>query len=391
MKKSLHIITAVLLMASVFGSCTGKDKAEVIEQNSEIIEIKSFDGYSFKGRLTMPEGTKDVSKLVIFVNGSGPNTYLNRRTGFDYFDFYAYEFPDRGIAFFSYNTRGAEIGSDPPLYTEINYDEYQSYLPLNTVEDIYHMITALKENERLKDCRVYLLGWSEGAMIAPLAAEKYPDLIDGLFLAGYLNQNMKDVLIWQNTGGPSMVWYRAHFDADEKGRISKAAYEEDPNKVIESILQGEAFEGIDSNNDGFISEEDFAVIWKDIVGYSLGEVLSAVENRDDKWLRENYGGGYLPLTSGWFAQHFSLRSSMEVLPGLDLPIYIFHGTLDQNADVREVYKVNDKFREAGKTNLTINIFDKHNHDLNYEMIIENGEIPEGIMAIFDAVEGMKIQ
>ena len=389
MKKTVLITLAALLLVSVFSSCTEKDKAAVIEQNSEIIDVESFDGYTFKGRLTMPEGTRDVSKLVIFVNGSGPNTYINRRPGFDYFDFYAYEFSDRGIAFFSYNTRGVEIGSEPPMYNEINYDEYQTYLPLNTVEDIYHMISTLKGNERLKNCRVYLLGWSEGAIIAPLAAEKYPDLIDGLFLAGYPNQNMKDILIWQNTGGSSMAWYRGHFETDEKGRISKESYEADPNNMIESMLQNTPFEGIDANNDGFITEEDFAAVWKEAVGYSAEDVLSAIENRDDEWLRENYGGGYIPLTSGWFAQHFRLRSNMEVLPGLDLPIYIFHGTLDQNVDVREVNKIYEKFKEAGKTNLTVNIFEKHNHDLNYEEIIQNGEIPEGIKAIFDAVEGMK--
>ena len=67
------------------------------------------------------------------------------------------------------------------------------------------------------------------------------------------------------------------------------------------------------------------------------------------------------------------------------------GTPGQNADVREVYKVMNKFKESGKANLTINIFKKHNHDLNCEEIIQNGEIPEGIKAVFDAAELMKTE
>jgi pimeloyl-ACP methyl ester carboxylesterase len=272
------------------------------------------------------------------------------------------------------------------MYVDINYDEYQTYLPLNSVEDVYFMIKSIKGNERLKDCKVYLLGWSEGTIIAPLVAEKYPDMVDGLLLAGYVNQNMKDVLTWQNSGGSSMVWYRGNFKADKQGRISKQAYEANPNNVIVKTLQNATFESIDINKDGYLTEEDFTAIYADVVGYSLNDVLSAIERRDDEWLKKNYGGGLIQLTSAWFLQHFSLRSNMELLPKLDLPIYIFHGTIDQNVDVREVYKICDEFKKLGKTNLTINVFENHNHDLNYIDIITKKEIPIGIKSILDTMD-----
>lgn len=353
-------------------------------RSTDVMEITSFDGYSFKGKLTIPKGAK-ISKLVIYVNGSGANTYDNKRTGFNYFDLFADEFSNHGVAFFSYNTRGCQIGDKPPIYADINYDEYQTYLPLNSIEDIFYMIKTIKKNERLKDSKVYLLGWSEGTIIAPLVAEKYPDMVDGLFLAGYVNQNMKDVLIWQNSGGSSMVWYRENFQADEKGRISKEAYNADPNNVINSVLQKATFESIDNNKDGYISEEDFGSILPDVLGYSLSDLLSAIENRDDEWIRKHYTYGLIPLTSGWFLQYFGFRSNMEVLPKLDLPIFIFHGTMDQNVDVGEVYKINEKFKEIEKTNLRINVFEKQDHDLNYVDYFTNKEIPVGIKAIFDAI------
>ena len=353
--------------------------------SSEVIEITSFDGYTFKGRLTMPSGG-NISKLVIYVNGSGANTYDNRRSGFNYFDTFADEFSNRGIAFFSYNTRGVDIGDNPPLYNTINDEEYLSYLPLNLVEDVYYMIKSIKENDRLKDCKVYLLAWSEGTIIAPLVAEKYPNMIDGLFLAGYANQNMKDILIWQNTGGSSYVWFAGNFDTDEYGRISRASFDADPNNVIKSILQNTAFEEFDMNNDGYIDKNDCIIRVTAIQEDYLNEMLSAIERRDDIWIRNNYGGSLIPLTSGWFLEHFSLRSNQEVLPGLDLPIFIFHGVLDANVDVSEVYRINERFQELGKTNLKINVFEQHNHDLNFIDIIQNKGMPVGFLAIFDAID-----
>jgi len=361
------------------------------DSTHEILEMSSFDGYILKGRLVLPEGKDSISKLVIFVNGSSANTYLNRRVGFNFFDTFADEFSDLGIAFFSYNTRGVSLGDSPPMFYEINEEGYQTYLPLNQVEDIFYMINALKENERLKDCKVYLLGASEGTIIAPLVAEKYPDAVDALFLWGYANQNMKDVLIWQNSGGSSMVWYRAHFESDAQGRIDKESYEADPNSVIASILGNAAFNDLDVNNDGYLDEKDFTVIMAESIGFTIDDILSAIEKKDDMWLRNNYGlmdgVSYIPLTSAWFLEHFSLRSNMDVLPLLDLPVYIFHGTLDQNVDVRGVFQIYEKFRELEKTNLTINVFENHDHNLNYFDIILYNTMPEGLQAIFDAIAG----
>lgn len=362
-----------------------QSEPEIIYDNfSEILEIESFDGYTLKGRLTLPGGEKNISKLVIYVNGSGPNVSASDAHWFC--NFFAEEFSNRGIAFFSYNSRGIDM--DDGTDGSINYETYQTYLPLNSVEDIYYMISAIKANERLKDCKVYLSGWSEGTIISTLVAEKYPNMVDALFSVGYVNENMKDILIWQNTGGPSMVWYRAHFDADEQGRITKEAYEADPKNVISSILQNVSFENIDHNNDGYISEDDFVIVWKDLMGYTLEEILNAIEQRDDEWLKNNYGGGLIPLTSGWFLEHFSLKSNMEVMPTLDLPIYIFQGELDQNCGTDGVYAVRDKFAELNKNNLTIHIFESHDHGLNSNDIL-NGEIPAGIQALINTIENMQ--
>ena len=210
------------------------------------------------------------------------------------------------------------------------------------------MIKAVKASDaRLANSKVLLLVASEGAIIAPLVAEKYPDMVDALFLLAVPVENMRDILTWQNSGGASMVFYRNNFDRDGDNKISKEEYGADPNKVIKTILQNATFEQIDMNKDGYIDEQDFYIIMKD----TREAIFRAIENKDNLWLRNNYGGGLIPLNSEWFLEHFELKSNMELLPVLDLPIFIFHGTLDQSCDVYKIYELRDKITELNKDNI----------------------------------------
>lgn len=357
----------------------------------EIVDITSFDGFTFKGRLSMPEGEDSVPKLVIHINGSGPNTYINncqvtsshehRRTRYNYFDFYADEFSRRGIAFFSYNTRGVTILSSTNY--GINSAEYQTYLPLNSVEDVYHMITTLCENPRLQNAKVYLLGFSEGSVVAPLVAEKYPELVDALILEGCVSDGMDDIFLWQVTGKSTMDMLRKYGEPDSEGRISRTAYE-----AIPDIAKDLPFETIDTDKDGYIDDEDLKTLFEKAQGYSADDLFSAIERRDDAWLKAKLSRS--PLTSLWFLEHFSLRTNLEVLPTLDLPIYIFHGADDVKTNVEGVYKIGEKFQQLGKTNLTVHVFEEHDHMLNYEDIVVKNVVPEGIQAMLDTVERMEI-
>ena len=79
---------------------------------------------------------------------------------------------------------------------------------LNCIEDIFYMIKTLKRKEQLSNCDVLLNGWSEGTVIAPLFALKYPDMVNALILCGYSNINMKDLQKWQCSkieGGNEML------------------------------------------------------------------------------------------------------------------------------------------------------------------------------------------
>lgn len=340
------------------------------------------DGVALTGKLDLPAGDGPIEKLVLFVNGSGPNTYDNRRQSgaytFNYYDLFAEQFGARDIAFFRWNTRGVSESEEPPLFSQVDEETYRSYLPATSVSDIGEWIADLRMEPRLKDAEIWLLGWSEGTIIAPLAAKEFPDEISGLLLAGYCNDRMDEIFDWQQTGGSSMIFYCDYFDADGDGAISPEEYAADPYGVVEGVLANTPFADIDLDGDGFLTAADFAIA----LAPGRQAFYDAVERGDDAWLAENYG---VQLTSGWFKAHQRLAPNRETLPTLDLPIYIFHGTSDANCNVEGVRAIQQSFAEQGKENLTARIYEGYDHDLLYSLYLVYGTLPQAFEDLFQSI------
>lgn len=346
----------------------------------EILTFEAFDEYPLTGRLTLPAGDRPVDKLVIYVNGSGPNTYENKRESnglaFSYFDFFADEFSDLGVAFFSYNTRGVSIGEEPPLFQEIDDTAYQSYIPHNEVKDVATMIAGLQDHPRLQNAKIILLGWSAGTIISPLTVLTTDARVDVLLLAGYTNTTMRDALDWQQTGGSSMVFYRQYFDYDGDRKISPQEFGEDRYQV--AAMFGITFQDLDVDQSGYLDEQDFAIL----LAPSKEALYAAIDRHDDQRLAQNYG---IQLTSAWFDDYATLAPNSETLLLVDIPIYIFHGVNDANVPVEQVHAIEESFKEKGKTNLTVSVFPDHDHDLNFAETVVYETIPAGLQAIFDCV------
>ncbi|MCL2217562.1 MAG: copper amine oxidase N-terminal domain-containing protein [Defluviitaleaceae bacterium] len=361
--------------------------SESVNERSEILSITSTDGYVFQSRLTIPAGDGPVAAIVIDTGTSGPNTYLMTRyvpgIGFwNFMDFWANEFANNGVAFMTANTRGVTHGTQPPFFVEVDEAGYLTYLPSNVVEDVYHMLRTVRENPRLADAKIFLIGMSEGAQISTLFEYTHPGLADVLLLTGVPITNMYDVVHWQASGGAVMMMLEDVFEMDEYGRINRDAFYAGPWETA----MGAPFDVLDLNEDGFFTVEDLLILWH-LQGmpphmYDAQILLDAIERGDDEWMRENYP---ILLTSGWFQEHFALRPNMDLIPELYLPIYIFHGTLDANVHVRYVRELYARLQELGRANVTVNIFYGHNHDLNWDFPAFFGEMSEGIQAIFDAV------
>lgn len=353
----------------------------------EIIKFTLFDGETVEGKLSLPPGVNDIKELVIYIHGTGPGTYDKKRKAggveFNYFDLIRQEFRDRGIAFFTYSKRGVETGDTPPLYEKVDREKYKKVLPSIEVKDIATFIGVLRKDKRLKKAKIVLLGWSEGTIISSLVADDKKNKISALFLAGYANDNLFDIIKWQNSGGSSMVNIRSFFDTNHDNQITREEYESDAKPAASFRTQafgGAKFEQIDVNKDNVINAADFGLLNK--ARYEA--ILAAVERKDDDWIWNNY----FHVTTGWLKEHFELEANKIRLLRTNIPIYIFHGEDDANTPVEGVFDLQERFKKAGKTNLHVFTFKSHNHDLNYVDWLTKKEIPEGIKKIFEAADGL---
>jgi pimeloyl-ACP methyl ester carboxylesterase len=355
---------------------------------SEIIKVPLSDGETMVGKLEMPASAAKVREIVIYVHGTGPSTYDKRRKSgskdFNYFDLFAEGFTRRGAAFFTYSKRGVEDGDTPPMYEKVDREKYKKVLPSVEVKDIGALIAYLRRDKRLKNARFVLLGWSEGSIIASLAADDPKNRVGALFLAGYANENLFDVIKWQNTGGSSMVNIRPFFDTDKNNSIIRAEYESDAKPTASfraRAFGGAKFEQLDVNKDEAIDIEDFRLLNMD----RYKAILDAAERGDDDWIWNNY----FHVTTAWLKEHFALEANKTRLLRHKVPIYIFQGENDANCPVEGVYDLRARFDKAGKKNLHEFVFKGHNHDLNYQDWIAKGEISEGIKKIFETAETLK--
>jgi pimeloyl-ACP methyl ester carboxylesterase len=350
--------------------------------SKEIINIKLSDGEKIKGRLMLPPDSNNVPLIVIFVHGTGPNTYLNKRkignVEFNYFDLFADEFNKRGIGFFTYNRRGVEIGTNAPYYDEIDSLKYTRYLPSAEAKDVESMISYFRHEKRFKNSKVVLLGCSEGTIIASMVADRKAQKIDGLMLFGYANDNLSDIIKWQFSGKPSIITIGKYFDANKDDLIDRAEYESTdklPSAVRNQAFQNASFDRMDTTKDNVIDYRDF-----EIKSYSYyHKLLSMMDYGNDTWIWNNY----FRITSSWLKEHFSLEANKTRLLRIDIPIYIFQGVEDASVPVEGTYNIESEFNKTGKTNLKCFIFEGHNHDLNYLKWPFEKTISEGLTKIFD--------
>ncbi len=351
-------------------------------QPYEMLEIPTAGAGAIVGRLSLPVvGVRNV--LVIDVPGSGPNTYENRRrigrtTEVRYHDLFAAEFARRGVAYFSYNTRYTEVDENtPPSFDRVDKARFWTITPAERTQDLESIIRHLRNDPRLARCRVLLLGWSEGSIIASLAAERKQVPIDGLFLAGVPADDAYSTILWQHGGEASMINLRKFFDSDKDGRITRTEYESgDPR--ARARVGNKAFDDLDVNRDAALTADDFRLILKP----RLQQVLSAVDRQDDDWIWTNF----FRVGAGWIQQHQNVEPNRTRIPRLDLPVYLFHGTDDANCPVQGVIDIGNSARERGRTNLRISIVPDHDHSLEFVSWAVTGNLPEGLRILFDQVE-----
>ncbi|MEG2755294.1 MAG: alpha/beta hydrolase [Mucinivorans sp.] len=363
MKKTILILLIGLLSFSV--------KAF----NTEMKTITLSDGEQITARLCLPDN--EVKSIVFDIHGTGPHTYLNKRSGFNYYDELAKGFCSQGVAFFTYNRRGVEIGDTPPLFADVDSAKYVKYTPLQEAQDVESMLHALREDKRFSHCKMVLYGASEGTIIASLVADRKKEQVDALLLHGYAHENMFDILQWQGHGYGVMMMINDAFDTNKDNVISRDEYENQNQKATASrsqIFQNAPFEALDNVKDSVIDVKDISQMRAPFQKL----LMENISKEDGAWIKKNY----MNITPQWFKKHFELEANKTRLLRIDIPVHIFHGTDDANVPLESVYDLQSRFEACNKTNLTVHIFPKHNHDLNFLSLLTDHKWSEGLEQLF---------
>jgi pimeloyl-ACP methyl ester carboxylesterase len=348
----------------------------------EVMRIASFDDALIEGRLHVPaSGFRD--KIVIDVPSSGPHTYENRRQigrslTINYHDFFRDELARRGVAYFSCSTRyTAPDAANPPNFDRVDRDKFYTYTPSQKVQDLEAVITSLKKDKRLATSRVLLLGFSEGAIIATLVAERKRVPVDAVFLAGAPTDDVYATMLWQFSGESSMVNFRKFFDGNKDGVIQREEYEKaDPRAVAR--VGGRTFAELDVNNDAILSREDF----RQILAPQWRQIVKAIENDDNEWLWNSF----FRVGAPWLKEHRSLESNRARILRLDLPVFMFHGTADANCPVAGIAQLQKRALELNRRNIQVFIFPEHDHSLDFIGWVVTKTLPAGLQALFEQIE-----
>ena len=380
-----------LIFTTSFSPLIGASESGQENDDKEIVEVKLDDGEFAKGQLYLPTTNTDkpIKKLVVFVHGSGPGTYLNKRKSgkevFNYFDYWGERFNELGVAFFSYNKRGVTMSDEPPYYDQVDREKFRKVVPHIEVNDIKTIVGRLKQHRRLADAKVTLLGGSEGTIVAAMVAEKHPDSVDALIFFGYAHDNLYDVIAWQHSGSSSMLNLNPVFDTNGDKKIDKEEFESDetgPTRMRKQ-MKNVRFDFLDADKDGSLTAKDFAVRTKlhhNMLMYHFGK-------GNEDWIWQNYFRISIP----WLKEHFELEPNRSRLTRLELPIFILHGELDPNVDVEGARDLQKRFDVLGKNNLSVHTFADHEHNLNFSHWIQTGEMSKGVAKIFEIVDDLKFE
>jgi len=368
MKFLLKITLVILLSISTIHAQTF---------SSEIKTITLSDGEITTARLCLPKN-EQINTIVVAVHGTGPQTYLTERQGYNFYDVMADGFCQKDVGFFTYNRRGVDLDKTAPWFDKIDSLKYAKYLPQTETIDIETMITFLKNDKRFKNCKIILYGISEGTIIASMVAERKNVKIDALFLHGYAHDNMFDIIKWQNMGEGVMMFVNSIFDKNEDKAVDREEYDsEDPTiaAYISYLFQNQPFDSIDVVKDNIIDIKDIRAMREPFQEL----LMTKIAENDESWIWDNY----FRLTIGWFRAHFELEPNKTRLLRVDIPVFVFHGEEDANVPVETVYDLEVRFKTCNKSNLKTFVFKKHNHDLNFQEWLSTNEYSEGMQTLFD--------
>jgi uncharacterized protein len=376
--RKLAVCGAFLLLLLCHAPAGAQTQNAEAKSKTTEIRFTSHDGYEMFGKLVLPVSPGNHPLVIYVQNSEGSTVDMKRRKPgggtFNYFDVYREKLPEINVGFFSYEGRGITVGDQPPRFEKIDWDIYNTSTLDNKVRDILSALRVVQKQPGVDPSRIFLIGASEGTLLAAEAASRAPKEVYGLVLYGVLTSNMGENFKYILTEG-GFLSYLSYFDTDKDGKISKAEFEADPNKYRQAVFRNAPFDVFDKNGDGYFTAEDMKVLSKDY--------LDAVDNRNlevlNNWAK-NYAGVATP--KDWFKDHFAHQPIWTFLSSLDIPVGLFQGEIDAMVPVGGVRKLEQQAKAAAKNKMEFHYFAGLDHSLGIGSYFTTGKLPEGHKAIF---------
>jgi alpha-beta hydrolase superfamily lysophospholipase len=380
-----HLLPQIIFALSIAGAACGQQPVPLFESHASpsITEVKfsSHDGHAMYGRLAIPQSGTIRAVVIRVQTCQGMTIGSARDDGFGRFDrgFDAYSkaFPEHGVAYFCYEGRGIRTGDKPPKFEVVDRKVYDTSTLDNKVRDVQSAISAVRDQPGCSKAKIFLLGASEGSLLAAEAAAKKPTLIDGVVLGPVLPGNLQSSLRFALIDGQFRKLLQ-NFDNNADGKITKNEYEADKKGFrTKTDLRNVEFSDLDANGDGVLTVDDLKIMCK--------EYLDALEVKDWKKLDEwvVLSGGTRP--KGWLEDHFAHAPIWKFLEPLSIPVGVFHGQDDCVCSVDEVKKLERLMLKAKKDNIQFEYFDGHDHSLNADEFSLSSRVSKGQAAIISYV------
>jgi pimeloyl-ACP methyl ester carboxylesterase len=187
--------------------------------------------YMLDGIMLLPEGTKNPP-VAIFVQGSGQSDYDETIGANKPFKDLADGLCKQGIASVRYNKRYYQYPETAPADITVE-DEI--------LNDVGYAIKFVKAQESLKDSRIYILGHSQGGMLAPYIASMHPE-VSGIILMAGSPRSLEDIILDQNAAAIEAMEDKS--DAEKERMLKNVQDEVDRIKALASDELGAPILGI---------------------------------------------------------------------------------------------------------------------------------------------------
>lgn len=130
-------------------------------------------GIKLAGTLSIPEG-KGPFPVAVLISGSGPQDRNESLFGHKPFFVLSDHLTRNGIAVFRYDDRG----------TAASKGDFETATSLDFAKDAMAAMDMLKEHKKIDNKKIFLIGHSEGGMIAPIIASEREDVAGIVLMAG---------------------------------------------------------------------------------------------------------------------------------------------------------------------------------------------------------------